>query len=743
VKNTHRQPDTTLGIAPSTETAFVSELTETQQLYRAVAGPVEPFGLVVDEGPGREGTYCDRLMDGRIPNVIPDTSANRIVRDLPVTRAAQIGAYVGVPLTLSGGRLYGTLCCVSRQPHPRLDERDAKFLHLLAGMISGRVDAMESARRDFAEVQAVLDTENVDIALQPIINLTTRQYRGAEALARFPGSSRRTDEMFALAASAGLGPDLELLCLRLALRHLPDLPEGMYLSVNMSPEGIADPRFTTLLDDRLGLHRLVLEVTEHARVEQYAALHAALAPLRAAGLRLAVDDVGAGYASFRHVLQLTPDIIKIDRSLVDGIAADPALRTIAGNIVLLGLDLHALIVAEGVERSDDLEVLETIGADMAQGYLFARPSTDPADWRAWGVARGRAGQQRRTRRAAAAYEPGVSAARPLKDRFSRCSSATTMQQACDMLVDDLVASGHPLPSIYTLSDRTLRCVSARGYFQVVDGFEIGIGIVGRVAATGRPVLLNDVAAESAFIAAAPGIRAEAAVPVWVDGCIVAVVNAEAHTSLPASTLDVLGAAAAALGDWICAHGGVPPTQPEEKLSRACLDLAGLGDPAAVRRRALEAAVELSGMSSAAIVQCSGTGLIVTDAVGQLAEAVRSWPERELQVMAQWVTPGGSSHVPGGDQTPPSYPFLEDAGIGSLAVHSLRSPGHGTGLLVLLDRRRSCRTAPASRAMLEQLALSTALALNAGSGVAMTNGSPPSRRAVTADRARPAEPRQSV
>jgi GAF domain-containing protein len=293
-----------------------------------------------------------------------------------------------------------------------------------------------------------------------------------------------------------------------------------------------------------------------------------------------------------------------------------------------------------------------------------------------------------------------------------------------MLVDDLVASGYPMPSIYALSDRTLRCVSALGYFQVVDGFEIGVGIIGRVAATGRPVLLNDAQADPAFIAAAPDIRAEAAVPVWVDGRIVAVVNAEAHTSLPASTLDVLGAAAAALGAWVSAHGGVPPAQPEEKLSRACLDLAGLADPAAVRRRALEAAVELSGMSSAAIVEWSGTGLTVTDAVGQLAEAARSWSERELQVMARWVTSGGSSHGPGGDQTPPGYPFLEDTGIGSLAVHPLWSTGHAAGLLVLLDRRRTSRTAPASRAMLEQLASSAGIALKAGSGVAMTDRSSP-------------------
>ena len=365
------------------ETAFVSELTETQQVYRAVVGDAASFGLRVDDGPCRDDTYCNLLVAGQLPYVIADVTADERVRDLPTTRDAAIGAYVGVPLTLPDGRLYGTLCCLSHRADPRLGERDGKFLQLIAGMMSSRVAELEAARAQFAEVRQVLRTQAVDIALQPIVCLASGAFRGAEALARFPGSSRGAEEMFALAASAGLGPDLELLALQGALARLDDVPPGAYLSVNMSPDGIADPRFGSVMGRCESLDRVVLEVTEHAPVEQYASLHRVLAPLRETGLRVAVDDVGAGYASFRHVLQLHPDVIKIDRSLVDGISTDPALRTIAGNIVLLGLNLGAAVVAEGVETAADLEVLETLGADMGQGYLFAAPSTDPAAWRSW------------------------------------------------------------------------------------------------------------------------------------------------------------------------------------------------------------------------------------------------------------------------------------------------------------------------------------------------------------------------
>jgi EAL domain-containing protein (putative c-di-GMP-specific phosphodiesterase class I) len=365
------------------EAAFVSELTETQQLFRAVAGATQAFDLVVDQGPPRSETYCDLMVRERLPRVLPDTSRYPEVRDLAATAAGAIGSYVGVPLTLSDGRLYGTLCCVSRTPDTTLDERDAKFMDLLAAMAAGRVEAIETTRQQHVDVRDVLEREAIDIALQPIVSLTSGRWVGAESLSRFSGSTRRVQEMFALARSAGVGPDLELLALRLALATLADLPADIYLSVNMSPDGIADPRFARRMAECGSLHRVVLEVTEHAPVEQYSSLLSVMAPMRAAGMRLAVDDVGAGYASFRHVLQLHPDIIKIDRSLVDGIAHDGALRSIAGNIVLLGLDLRASVVAEGVENEDDLAVLETIGVDLAQGYLFARPSTDPSLWGTW------------------------------------------------------------------------------------------------------------------------------------------------------------------------------------------------------------------------------------------------------------------------------------------------------------------------------------------------------------------------
>jgi EAL domain-containing protein (putative c-di-GMP-specific phosphodiesterase class I) len=128
--------------------------------------------------------------------------------------------------------------------------------------------------------------------------------------------------------------------------------------------------------DDLPLPQLVVEITEHTVVNSYAVLHHELTPLRERGLRIAVDDAGAGYASLRHVLELRPDFIKVDRWLIHGIARDHARRVAVSAFLSLALDLGASVVAEGVERPEDLEVAHQLGLHAAQGYLLGRPTTD-------------------------------------------------------------------------------------------------------------------------------------------------------------------------------------------------------------------------------------------------------------------------------------------------------------------------------------------------------------------------------
>jgi PAS domain S-box-containing protein len=243
-----------------------------------------------------------------------------------------------------------------------------------------------AARRRSAlscEIRDVLDNRTLAVALQPIIDTDTGAWVAAEALARFPGD-RRPDVCFAEAQEAGLGVEWELLAVENALAALPELPDDVALSINASPALIVDRRLAAVLSrPGIPLDRLVVEITEHVAVAHYDEIRAALRPLREHGLRLAIDDTGAGYASFSHVLALRPDIIKLDRSLIADIDTDPARRAFVTAIVLLALELRASITAEGVESMGELAVLTNLGADHAQGFLLARPTVDREQWRSW------------------------------------------------------------------------------------------------------------------------------------------------------------------------------------------------------------------------------------------------------------------------------------------------------------------------------------------------------------------------
>lgn len=221
-------------------------------------------------------------------------------------------------------------------------------------------------------VAAAARRETLQIVLQPIVRLDTREAVGYEALARFRMDPQRPpNEWFTEAWSLGLGVHLEVAALRSALSLLPDIPSG-YLSVNLSPATMLSPLFREAISS-LPADRLVLELTEHVPVSEYGPLADAIADLRDRGIRIAVDDAGAGYASLRHLIRLEPDVIKLDITLVRGIDENPLLRTIASALIRFGNESGAAVVAEGIETTHELEALRDAGASFGQGFLFALP----------------------------------------------------------------------------------------------------------------------------------------------------------------------------------------------------------------------------------------------------------------------------------------------------------------------------------------------------------------------------------
>lgn len=291
----------------------------------------------------------------------------------------------------------------------------------------------------------------------------------------------------------------------------------------------------------------------------------------------------------------------------------------------------------------------------------------------------------------------------------RIRAATTVADACEALVDDLWEYG-ALPSIYLLVDGRLRCQAARGYFQVVDGFLPGTGVIGRVVASGRPLLIEDVRSDPEFIAAIPGLRAEACWPVSVHGEVIGAVNLESMARLPPDTRQLLEEAAGLLGRTIEAAGGLPAVPLAQRLARIVVELTSLTDAAQIRTRAVEAAVELSGMTSAGLSGRDSTGRwAVQAATGPLADVLCGWTDDDHRVMAGWVHAGTSSHFPGAGSPPPGYEFLLRADVQAIAVQPLVVGGQVTGLLTTADTRQVPHDATIGAA-LELLAAQTATSL---------------------------------
>lgn len=214
----------------------------------------------------------------------------------------------------------------------------------------------------------------IGTVFQPIIDISEGRPVGFEALARFTADPHQPPDVWsATAADVDLGVDLELAVLCAALRQFPLLPPPAYMSVNLGPATMTSPRLATAL---LGapLERVVLELTEHARIDDYDLIMASLNPLREQGVRLAIDDAGAGFASLRHVLLLDPDIIKLDVSLTRGIDTDRPRRALARGLVSFGREVGATLVGEGVESASELAALRRLGVACAQGYYLGRPA---------------------------------------------------------------------------------------------------------------------------------------------------------------------------------------------------------------------------------------------------------------------------------------------------------------------------------------------------------------------------------
>ena len=364
------------------DVGFVTEFRDGLRIFRHVAS-VEGFSPVRagDYDPLDE-SYCALVVNGRIPAIVQDSHAYPELVALAATDQFDIRAHVGVPIRFHDGAVFGTFCCYSRNPEANLSNCDvgtlAAFANLIGELIESRVVG-ERARAAIVErLTDLISVGRFTMVYQGVFDTERQRVVGYEALARFaPEPGRGPDQWFTEAHGVELGHRLEMLAIEKALAGLALIPDGVYLAINVSPQTI----LTGVLDAVLAgapLDRLMLEVTEHCSITDYDQISQALAQLRKNGLRLAVDDAGSGYASFRHILKLKPDVIKLDQSLIRNIDHEAGSRALAAALITFAAATGSKVVAEGVETEDELSTLRELGVHTVQGYLTGRPGSLPA-----------------------------------------------------------------------------------------------------------------------------------------------------------------------------------------------------------------------------------------------------------------------------------------------------------------------------------------------------------------------------
>ncbi|MEU4622039.1 EAL domain-containing protein [Actinoplanes sp. NPDC023801] len=353
--------------------AFLSRMDETVQ-HLEVVDSVLPLQDGMTQP--RATSFCQLITDGVLPPVIPDVTRFPAADRLPGTEQG-IRSYISVPVELSDGTVYGTFCGAGFVADPQLSDRDRVLMEVLAHAAAMIVEPEVRQRRRNAVIERrlrpVLEQGGPVVLLQPIVDLATGRRVGAEALSRFPHEwNQPPDEVFADAGLIGQRENLELAALRRAADHLREVTG--YVAMNISPATLFAPAGLEFLTG-LPLDRVVLELSEHDPIEDYERLKEILAPLRARGLRLAIDDVGAGYSSLRHIVATGPDVIKLDRSMVSGVAHDAVLHVVVDALAQLARAVDATVVAEGIETAADAAALAELDISLGQGWHFDRAVT--------------------------------------------------------------------------------------------------------------------------------------------------------------------------------------------------------------------------------------------------------------------------------------------------------------------------------------------------------------------------------
>ncbi len=330
------------------------------------------FALLLE--PPRDGRALDHGSLTRVSARIRRGLRLHLSRTLSPEVTETFGSYVGSAVVSTEPGI-----AFERIVHRALEEAFADALR----------EKERESRRRAARLSRVIELGLVRSVYQPVVDIQERRVIGFEALTRVEnGRFDNVEALFKAADSDDALWSLERLCRQRALEGLPQLASDQLLFLNIEPDSAQDPHLTgpQFLDRLAGAGltpaQIVLELTEHSAVRDFAALRRTLERFRALGFRLAMDDVGSGYAGLQAIAELAPDFIKADMNIVRGLHQSPIKRELIDTMQRFSTSTGITLVAEGVESGDELKALVNVGVRCAQGFLFARPGS-PApvpDW---------------------------------------------------------------------------------------------------------------------------------------------------------------------------------------------------------------------------------------------------------------------------------------------------------------------------------------------------------------------------
>ncbi len=268
--------------------------------------------------------------------------------------------------------------------HRPFNRPEAQIRRLIEQTRSTAHFELERVRRgSVAVLEEILLEENVSIVYQPVVSLAEREVIGYEALMRGPvGSGLESPlTLFQIAEGCDLEYELDRLCRRQALRNAKGIERDQKLFLNILPASIHDPEFedarlqATLAELGLSSHNHVFEISERQAIGNFHIFREAIDYFKKLGFSIALDDIGAGFSSFEAVLELSPDFLKIDMSLVRGIEENPPKQELLRGLQTLAEKMGSTIIAEGIETPNELQVIEELGIRCGQGFLLGRAGT--------------------------------------------------------------------------------------------------------------------------------------------------------------------------------------------------------------------------------------------------------------------------------------------------------------------------------------------------------------------------------